>query len=71
MLEDLSKAFENKLPKKYDEAHTKALQIYKAIVRFVKLWEEQERDEQYIPYMSSWLNANFNTIKKTKKRKTQ
>ncbi len=66
------KAFAYKLPKDYEGAHQKAQRIYRTIAKQVQIWTERDQSEEFIPYMSSWLNANFETVqKKTKRRKTK
>lgn len=65
------KTFEFKLPKEYEAAHNKAVQIYRTIKRMIDYWDDQDTEQQFIPYMASWLNANFETVRKTKRRKKQ
>ena len=51
--------FEHKLrglPK--DEAHKKAIGIYKLLQKYVAMWENQGTEWQYIKGCSTWLNAN-------------
>ena len=63
------KAFECKLPRDYDSAYKKAQKIYLTIKKQINIWEQMGKEEEYIPYFSSWLNSNFETVKKTTKRR--
>lgn len=42
-----------------EEAYKKSNKIYKMLKNQVLIWEKEERALQYIPYLSSWLNANI------------
>lgn len=43
----------------YEEAYKKTIGIYKLLQKNIALWEEEKRALEYIPYFSSWLNANI------------
>lgn len=64
------KTFEHKLrglPK--EEAHKKAIGIYRLLKRHIALWERQGTELQYIKGCSSWLNANIEDSPHFKRRK--
>lgn len=42
-----------------EEAYKKSNKIYKTLKNQVLIWKKEERALQYIPYLSSWLNANI------------
>ena len=65
------RTFESKLPRQPDEAHKMAVRIYRTIDKQKDLWDEQNRELQYMPYFSSWLNANFENIRKIKRGKSR
>lgn len=64
-------AFEHKLRGlKKDEAHKKAVSIFRTLQKQVAIWQEEKRSVDYVPYFATWLNANVSDSPHYKGRRT-
>ncbi len=65
-------AFEHKIRGlSKEEAHKKAVAIYKMLEKQILLWNKENKEMQFIPYPASWLNSNVEDsphFKKGRKR---
>ena len=59
----------------FTESRKRALHIYKCLERQIVEWSNEGngkgRDKAYMPYMSSWLNDNFEDVPKKERGKTK